>query len=115
MLATSMGAAAAAAGLSARSRAAQDIAAGLIVRKGEPLNAETPVDRLDTYLTPNDRFFVRSHHRRPNVQKDAPVEIGGLVSRSLQFTLAEIEKREQLTIPAVLQCSGNGRMNWRAA
>src|SRR4051794_7357183 len=33
----------------------------LIVRGGNPLNAETPVELLDSYLTPLDRFFVRSH------------------------------------------------------
>ena len=33
----------------------------LIQMNGYPIDAETPLDELTTYITPNDLFFVRSH------------------------------------------------------
>src|SRR6185369_2239652 len=33
----------------------------LLQANGYPIDAETPLDQLTTYVTPNDLFFVRSH------------------------------------------------------
>ena len=38
-----------------------------IVRNRRPKDLETPVEAFQTFLTPNDRFFVRSHHPEPKV------------------------------------------------
>ena len=90
-----------------------DLAAtpGLIVRSSLPLDAETPVEAFDRFLTPNDIFFVRSHFGPPATTL-APwrFEVDGLVDRPLALGLDELkDKFESVTIPAVLQCSGNGR------
>lgn len=37
----------------------------LIVRVTRPYDAETPVREFTSYLTPNHRFFVRSHFGPP--------------------------------------------------
>ena len=37
----------------------------LIVHVARPLDAETPVQEFASYLTPNSRFFVRSHFGPP--------------------------------------------------
>ena len=36
----------------------------LIIRQKEPNNLETPVDRVDSFLTPTELFYVRSHFLR---------------------------------------------------
>ncbi len=95
--------------LAARAARADD-AAGLIVRSSMPLDAETPVGAFDRVLTPNDRFFVRSHFGPPaTVLSPWRLEVEGLVDRPLTLSLADLDGLERVTVPAVLQCSGNGR------
>lgn len=82
----------------------------LIVRNRMPLDAESPVEVFDRWITPNDLFFVRSHFGAPAVGL-APwsLTIAGLVGKSRTLALKDLERFEQVTVPAVLQCSGNGR------
>jgi sulfite oxidase len=82
----------------------------LIVRSPRPLDLETPVEAFDTFLTPNDLFFVRSHFGAPAVSlRTWRLEVRGLVERALSLGLDDLAKMETVTVPAVLQCSGNGR------
>ncbi len=90
-----------------------DLAAmpGLIVRSSMPLDAETPVEAFDRFLTPNDLFFVRSHFGPPATELTPwRFEVDGLVDRLVSLSLDDLKnKSANVTIPAVLQCSGNGR------
>jgi len=102
--------------LLARSAGAEDGSGpgpGLIVRSTRPLDAETPVEAFDRFLTPNRLFFVRSHFGPPAVGL-APwrLEVGGLVDRPLDLGLDDLKGLPTATLPAVLQCSGNGRANF---
>ena len=85
----------------------------LIVHVARPLNAETPVQEFASYLTPNSRFFVRSHFGPPLAEllsePNWRLSVGGLVDRPLTFTLKELKQCEEITITAVVQCSGNDR------
>jgi sulfite oxidase len=82
----------------------------LIVRSMRPLDAETPVEVFDRFLTPNRLFFVRSHFGPPAVGLSPwRFEIEGLVERPISFSLDDLKGLEQVSLPAVLQCSGNGR------
>src|SRR5260370_133033 len=38
----------------------------LIVRTADPPNLETPLELLDSYITPNDAFFIRYHLPPPS-------------------------------------------------
>lgn len=86
----------------------------LILRNTRPLDLETPVAALDGRLTPNRLFFVRSHLSMPAVGL-APweLQIGGMVERACTLTLDDLKDLEQVTVPGVLQCSGNGRAFFR--
>src|SRR5688572_17059290 len=77
---------------------------------GYPLNAETPLELLTDYLTPNDLFFVRSHWipRMPDV-KTWRLTVDGDVHRTLSLSLADIKKLPRAEATCVLQCAGNGR------
>ena len=46
--------------------ATQFSSAGLIIRQKEPKNLEAPFDRIDSYLTPTELFYIRSHFPTPN-------------------------------------------------
>jgi DMSO/TMAO reductase YedYZ molybdopterin-dependent catalytic subunit len=85
----------------------------LIVRNDRPLNLETPIELLDTQLTPVDRFFVRSHFGPPAVQLRAwSLRVEGLVSKLLDLPIQPGERTAGFgskSVVAVLQCAGNGR------
>jgi sulfite oxidase len=87
--------------------------APLITRVARPLDAETPVEVFASYLTPNERFFVRSHFGPPAPDQIDEgtwrLRVGGLVERSLTLRLQDLAQFEEITITAVVQCSGNGR------
>lgn len=85
----------------------------LITRVTRPLDAETPVREFTSFLTPNHRFFVRSHFGTPAPELISEagwkLRVNGLVERSQEFTLKDLKQLEPVTITAVVQCSGNGR------
>ena len=41
--------------------------AGLIIRQKEPKNLEAPFDRIASYLTPTELFYIRNHFPMPNL------------------------------------------------
>jgi DMSO/TMAO reductase YedYZ molybdopterin-dependent catalytic subunit len=103
-------------------QAAQDGEAGhasgpLTVRVARPFDAETPVREFASWLTPNEGFFVRSHFGPPpaeSVQADTwRLTVKGLVKDGLSLSLKEVRQFEEVTLTAVLQCSGNGRAHHR--
>lgn len=73
-------------------------------------DAETPLDLLTDYLTPNDRFFIR-HHWRPEIPdlRTWRLLLDGQVSHPLSLSLAELRRMPRESATCVLQCAGNGR------
>lgn len=73
-------------------------------------DAETPLDLLTTYVTPNDVFFVR-HHWNANAPDPRTwrLAVDGEVERPLSLSLAELKRLPRATATCVLQCAGNGR------
>jgi DMSO/TMAO reductase YedYZ molybdopterin-dependent catalytic subunit len=83
---------------------------GMIVREREPLNLEMPFGSLDGFITPVDRFFVRSHFSIPQIDvKTWRLRIEGEVETPLELTYAEVREMESRTIPVTMECAGNGR------
>jgi len=83
---------------------------GMIIREKEPLNLEMPFGSLDGFITPVDRFFVRSHFPIPQIDvKTWRLKVEGEVERPLELMLHELKKMESHTIPVTLECAGNGR------
>ena len=89
----------------------------LTVRVMRPFDAETPVREFTSWLTPNERFFVRSHFGPPPAEVIQPdtwrLTVKGLVKEGLSLTLKELQQFEPVSLTAVLQCSGNGRAHHR--
>src|SRR5262247_2958421 len=77
-------------------------------------DAETPLDALTTYLTPNDLFFVRSHWI-PVTPDPATwkLTVDGEVTQPLQLSLDDLKRMPGTTTTCVLQCAGNGRSLYR--
>ena len=82
----------------------------LLQANGYPIDAETPLDQLTTYITPNDLFFVRSHWNPTMPDRAAwALAVDGEVERPLRLTLADLARMPQASATCVLQCAGNGR------
>ncbi|CAI0643702.1 unnamed protein product [Colletotrichum noveboracense] len=85
----------------------------LITLTPKPRNAETPLEGLaDSYLTPNELFYVRNHMWVPEVDdtSDYTLKIELLDGTIKEYTLDDLKtKFKPSTIVAVLQCSGNRR------
>jgi len=97
---------------SSTAASAQSEARHLLQLSGYPLDLETPLDALTTYLTPNDLFFVRTHWMPTRVEPAMwSLTVDGEVSRPLKLSLADLKGLPRSDVTCVLQCSGNGR-NW---
>src|SRR6266571_7317850 len=92
-------------------RAQEADTSGLITRVRRPQDLETPVQYFTSWITPNDRFFVRSHFGPPSPEslKDWQLHVEGDVQHTLALSLADLQSLEEVTAPVVVQCSGNGR------
>ncbi|HXS95323.1 MAG TPA: sulfite oxidase [Candidatus Limnocylindrales bacterium] len=83
----------------------------MILHNDRPEDLETPVADLQSYLTPVNKFFVRQHIPRPTPidPQSFRLTVNGMVSKPQTLTLADLKKLPQYTVPATLECTGNGR------
>src|SRR6266480_4572250 len=83
----------------------------MILHNDRPEDLETPVKYFDTWVTPVDAFFVRQHIPAPGPIDHAAhrVQINGRVSKPSALSVADLQKLPQHTVPATLECTGNGR------
>ncbi len=82
----------------------------LIVRSPNPLDLETPPELLDSWITPNELFFVRSHLYTPEVNPSTwRLVVEGDVERPLSLTLDDLKGFERVTEAVTMECAGNGR------
>jgi DMSO/TMAO reductase YedYZ molybdopterin-dependent catalytic subunit len=91
--------------------AARTHSAGLIIRQKEPVNLETPLDQADSYLTPTELFYVRSHFPAPRLELASyRLHVGGAVRNPLSLTYQQLRDMPSETRVATLECAGNGRV-----
>ena len=63
---------------------------------------------LDSWVTPNDKFFSIAHFDRPVIDATAwKLEIDGLVKKPLSLTLADLKARPRQEVVFTVECSGN--------
>ena len=85
--------------------------AGLIIRQREPKNLEAPFDRIDSYLTPPELFYIRNHFPTPDLDAASyQLRIDGAVKHPLNVSYAELRSMPCETRIATLECAGNSRV-----
>ena len=85
---------------------------GLIVRQSKPENYEFPFPTLNSFQTPNNLFYVRTHF---GVFKDVDLrtwrlKVEGRVERPLELSYDDLLQMPSRTQVALLECSGNSRV-----
>ncbi|KAI3413648.1 hypothetical protein GPALN_011137 [Globodera pallida] len=85
----------------------------LIVNMQKPFNAESPPDLLtESFLTPNQLFFVRNHMSVPETHEQTHcVRIDGIgVDKQIVLSVDDLRNKfEPVTITSAIQCAGNRR------
>ena len=63
---------------------------GLITRQQQPKNLETAADQLDSFLTPTELFYIRSHFPAPMLDVSSyQLRVDGAVQQVCEVRLRE--------------------------
>jgi len=82
----------------------------MLVRSVRPEDLEMPLSGFSDYITPIERFFVRTHVSVPRVDlNDWRLNIGGEVATPLTLTMDDVRRLPAVELVSVLECAGNGR------
>ena len=82
----------------------------LIARSARPVDFETPVELLDSFITPNEAFFVRGHMTAPAVDAQAwQLSVEGDVRAPRMLSVADLRALPAVSVTATIECAGNGR------
>src|SRR5258708_40087447 len=85
--------------------------AGLIIRQKEPKNLESPFERIDSYLTPSELFYIRSHFPTPVLNRSSyQLRIDGAVRHPFVLSYDKLRSMSSETRVATLECAGNSRV-----
>jgi DMSO/TMAO reductase YedYZ molybdopterin-dependent catalytic subunit len=79
----------------------------------EVVRSQLRWEDLDSWVTPNDRFFGVGHYNWPVIdEKSWALEVTGLVKRPQTFTLSDLVARPRREVTFTLECSGNHGFPW---
>ncbi|MEP7309937.1 MAG: molybdopterin-dependent oxidoreductase [Acidobacteriota bacterium] len=82
----------------------------MLVRSARPEDLEMPVEGFQDYITPIDRFFVRTHVTVPMIDVSRwRLRVEGEVSTALTLTLDAVKQLPTVELVSVAECAGNGR------
>jgi len=77
-------------------------------------NSGMPLEALRWPITPPGLHYLLVHYDIPYVDVDRwQLRIDGRVERRLALPLAELKRRETVTVPVTMECAGNGRAGMR--
>jgi DMSO/TMAO reductase YedYZ molybdopterin-dependent catalytic subunit len=75
-----------------------------------PENSETPLENVQSWVTPNRLFFVRNHFDVPIIDRnDYRLRILGCVERPAEWTWDELTALPERSVFSTVECAGNGR------
>lgn len=63
---------------------------------------------LDSWITPNDKFFSIAHYDRPVIDEKAwKLDVAGMVTKPLTYTLNDLKSLPRQEVTSTLECSGS--------
>ena len=88
-----------------------DTSAPMILRTREPEALEFPFSTLDSFITPNNRFYALSHFGTPKLEaRSWRMKVEGAVDRPLDLGYDDLLGMTCRRVTALLECSGKGRV-----
>lgn len=87
----------------------------LLVRSARPADYESPVALLDSFITPIEHFYVRTHLPVPPAVDPAAwrLTVEGEVTAPVMLGLNDLRAMPAVTLTSTLECAGNGRAFFR--
>ena len=86
--------------------------AALVTIDSEPFVGETPLDAIQSWLTPNALYYARNHYQAPTIDVSGwTLVVDGLAASPLELTYPEILDMPRRTIPVTMECAGNNRVD----
>ena len=83
----------------------------MIIRSKEPKVLEYPFESLDSEITPNDKFYVRSHFPEPVIDRASWVlAVEGEVATPLRLSYEQLLEMPSRRVVSTLECAGNNRL-----
>ena len=71
---------------------------------------------LDSWITPNDKFFSIAHYDRPVIDEKAwRLDVAGMVANPLTFTLNDLKALPRQEVTSTIECSGNNGLPFLAS
>lgn len=91
--------------------------AGIVVRRENPLNGESPLPVLAACAAmPSAHFYRRNHFPIPRLDaRSFRLSVKGLVERPLTLKMSDLRALPARDLVATLECAGNGRTLFRPA
>jgi len=75
---------------------------------GNVIKGETRWENLDSWITPNDKFFSIAHYNRPEIDAAAwRLDVTGLVAKPLTLALSDLKALPRREVTSTIECSGN--------
>src|SRR5262249_19601245 len=75
-----------------------------------PENSETPLEAVQSWVTPTRLFFVRNHFPVPAIDLATwRLKVEGCVERPLELSWDELTALPERSVFATVECAGNGR------
>src|SRR6266545_7817601 len=82
----------------------------LVTLSARPEDLEMPLSGFVDYITPIDRFFVRTHVAVPTVDVASwQLKVEGEVTTPLALAMPDVKGLPSVELVAVAECAGNGR------
>lgn len=82
----------------------------MITQSSRPEDLEMALDGFGHWITPVERFYVRSHVYTPKVDiAQWQLRIEGHVQNEQTLTMADLRKLPRVELVSVVECAGNGR------
>jgi DMSO/TMAO reductase YedYZ molybdopterin-dependent catalytic subunit len=83
----------------------------MIVRESEPRNLEPPFSSLNSFITPTDLFYIRSHFAVPKLDIASwRLKVLGWVKEPFEIDYHELRRMAGRKLTALLECAGNNRI-----
>jgi DMSO/TMAO reductase YedYZ molybdopterin-dependent catalytic subunit len=68
----------------------------------------TPWENLDSWITPNDKFFSIAHYNRPQIDAATwRLDVSGQIGKPLSFSLDQLKALPRHEVTFTLECSGD--------
>lgn len=83
----------------------------LILREQAPLNLESRLENLETFITENNKFYVRNHFPVPGLELTSwKLRLEGSVERAVDLSYDELLQLPSRTVAFTMECAGNSRI-----